>query len=78
MILDCVICPTVKYFCNLSPFVFYLAMHHEENPFFFFAPAYLLYFWVQMVVPSLSALFSNPGWKVLGDHGPFLSTNLLY
>ena len=72
MIFDGVVGTAVKHFRYFCPFVIELSVFQKENPFFFFAPANLLYFRIQMIMPTLSALLSSPILKMLGNFGPLL------
>ena len=77
MIFDGIVGPSFQDFGDFGPLVVELPVHHEQDPLFLFAPAAFLDLWIQVVVPSLSALLSNSRWKVFGNHCPFLSTNTL-
>jgi len=78
VVLDGIICSSLEDLGNLSPLVLELAMHHEEYPFFFFAPPTFFYFGVQVVMPSLATLLPNARGKIFRYHGPFLSTDSLH
>ena len=62
MILDRIIGTTFKNLCYISPFVALSLVRDEKNQFFLKAPGILLNLWVQMIVPSLSALFTDSSW----------------
>lgn len=78
MVLDGIVRTAVQDFSYLRPFISYLSMLQEESPLFFIGPILLFDFGVQVVVPSLSTLFSYPSGKVVSDWGPFLGSILLY
>ena len=59
---------------DLSPFVVHNSVHKEEDPLFLLTPVNLLDEWVQVIVPSLSALLANSVFQVLCDKGPFLGS----
>ena len=62
MILDRVISTTFKNLCYIGPFIALSLVRNEQNQLLFKAPGILLYLWVQMIVPSLSALFTDSSW----------------
>ena len=72
MILDRVIGTTFKNLSYISPFISLTLVRDEKNQLFFKAPGILLYLWVEMIVPSLSALLTNSTWKMLCYIGPLL------
>jgi len=78
VVLDCVVGTPLEHLRNFCPLVVDLTVHQEQDPLFFFAPAALLDFRVEMVVPTLSTLFTNTLGQVLGYHSPLLSSNSLH
>ena len=75
MVLDSVIGSALEYFCNVSPLVCLVAILKVENPFFLASPwGASLDIWIQMVVPSLPALFANSSGKMICYRSPFLWT----
>lgn len=72
MVLDSIICATVEDLGDLSPLVAHASMIEVEEELLLQAPCDLLDVGIQMVVPSLSTLLSNPPRKLLGDLSPFL------
>ena len=77
MILDGIIGTTFKDLGYVSPFIALALVRDKQNQFFLKAPSILLYLWVQMIVPSLSALFTNPSRKMFCNIGPFLGSFFL-
>jgi len=77
VVLDGVVGATFKHLGYLSPLVAVVAVHQIEDPLFLSAPADLLYLRVQVVVPALTALLSDPPREVLGDQSPLLGTVLV-
>ena len=77
MILDGIIGTTFKDLGYISPFIALALVRDKQNQFFLKAPSILLYLWVQMIVPSLSALFTNPSRKMFCNIGPFLGSFFL-
>lgn len=62
------LCPAVS-----EPFVGLI-----DDSVLFLSPRRLLYFWVEVVVPSLTALLPNPSLEVLSDYWPTFGAILLY
>jgi hypothetical protein len=77
VVLDGVVGATFKHLGYLSPLIAVVAVHQIEDPFFLSAPADLLDLRVQVVVPALTALLSDPSWEVLSDQSPLLGTVLV-
>lgn len=78
MVLDCVVCATFQQESNISPFVLVLVVCNVQDQLFLNSPAFLLNTRVQMVMPALSALLSDPAREVLGNTCPFLRPFLRY
>ena len=72
MVFDSVISASFKYFGDFSPFVVDDSVHEEENPLFLLAPIDLLYHWVQVVVPALTALLADAIREMLCNQRPLL------
>ena len=77
MIFNRIIRTTFKNLGNISPFVALTLMRNEKNEFLLKAPCILLNFWVQVIMPSLSALLTNPARKMLCNRSPFLRSLFL-
>ena len=60
MILDGVVGPAVQVLGYLGPSVSQESVGQEEHPFLVIAPVFLLDVGVEVVVPSLPALFADP------------------
>ena len=58
VVLDGVVRATFQDLGDLGPFVFELAVHHEQNPLFLFAPTAFLNLGIQVVVPPFTALLA--------------------
>lgn len=59
VILDAIICSSFQHLRYLSPLVAKLFVLQIQDPLFLATPVVLLDLWIQMVVPSLSALFPD-------------------
>ena len=69
MVLDVVVGATRKVQCNLRPFISILIMTAEQNVFFCSRPLLVVDVGIQLVVPSLTTLFSCTAVEiVLGFH----------
>ena len=77
MVLDGIISSPIKKPGNFSPLVSILQMGLDDYFIFLLSPFFLFDFWVQVVVPSLSALLSYPAWKGFGDIRPVSCPELL-
>ena len=77
MILDRIISATFKNLCYIGPFIALTLVRDEQNQLFFKTPGILLYLWVKMIMPSLSALFTNSTWKMFCYIGPLLRSFFL-
>ena len=77
VVLDGVVSATLEHLGYLSPLVAVVSVHQIEDPLFLTAPADLLDLRVQMVVPALTALLSDPPWEMLCDQSPLLGTVLV-
>ncbi len=73
MIFDVIISSTVQKLGNLRPLVAVLQVKLEDFVVFILAPAVFLYVWIQVVMPSLSALFTDSTFQVVSDLTPILS-----
>ena len=74
MILNGVVGAAFKHFCNFCPLIVHDTVHEEQNPFFFFIPIALFNAWVQMIMPTFTALFADATIQMLRDQGPLLRT----
>ena len=62
-VFNCVVCSSRHIFCNKAPFFAVLQEEVHELFVFIESPFLLGDIWVQMIVPSLSALFADPSWQ---------------
>jgi len=73
MILDGVVGPAFEDICDVSPFVCLVSVEQIKDPFLFSGPGSLpLDHWIEMVVPSFSALLSDSTREMVGNLGPLL------
>ena len=73
MILDGVVGPAFENICDVSPFVCLVTVEQIKDPFLFSGPGGLpLNHWIEMVMPSFSALLSDSTRKMVGNLGPLL------
>ncbi len=84
MIFNGIIGSTLQVFGNLSPLIAHDKMGQIKDPLFLIRPVLLLDIGVKMIMPSLSALFTDSTWidnictwEVLSDSSPFLSAIFL-
>jgi len=59
VIFNCVVGSSFKDLCDFCPFITDSKMLKEKYPFFVMRPANSFYFWIKVVVPSFSTLFTN-------------------
>jgi len=78
MILDGVVSASFKNFSDFCPFVLQFTVKHEQDPLFLLGPIASFDLGVEVVVPSLAALFADPVWQVLADEGPLLGADSLH
>lgn len=71
VVLDRIVGPSLKVFGDFSPFISLAVVVEEEDPFFFFRPLGFLDHRIQMIVPSLSTLFTYSSREILSNWGPF-------
>lgn len=64
----CSVIPSRKELGDLCPAVSEPFVGLIDDSVLFLSPRRLLYFWVEVVVPSLTALLPNPSLEVLGDY----------
>lgn len=69
-ILYMVVCSSWEVLGNLGPFISKFLMRLNDGPIFLFSPLVLLYVWVQVIVPPLSALLANSTRQCLGNVAP--------
>jgi len=74
VVLDGVVRAAFEYLSDLGPFVVDDAVHQEKDPFFLFIPVYFFDARIQMIVPSLTALFPHATIQVLGNERPLLGS----
>ena len=72
MVFDRIICSAFQNLSDFGPLIVDNAVHEEQNPLFFLAPADFLDHGVQVIVPALTALLTDSVWEVLSDKSPFL------
>ena len=72
MVFDGIICSSLQNLGNLGPFIVDNAVHKEQNPLFFLAPADFLDHGVQVIVPALTALLTDTVGEVLCNKSPLL------
>ena len=72
MVLDGVVGSSLEDFGDFSPFIVDDSVHQKEDPLLLFTPVNLLNEWVEMIVPSFSALLADSVSQVLCNKGPFL------
>lgn len=78
MVLYVVVCAPRKHLGDLRPLVTVLVVKLNDFLIFFFCPFVLFNVWVQVVVPSLSTLLSDPAGKSVRNLTPVLSSVSLY
>ena len=78
MILDGVIRPPGKHLGHLCPLVAMGGVGKEEDPLLVRHPFDLEDAWIEVVVPSLTALLPQPSLNELGDEGPTLRSILFH
>ena len=74
MVLDGIVCSSGNQFGNLCPLVAPLPVGIVYDAVFFVGPRRLLDVGVEMVVPTLTTLLSDPTFQMLGNQGPALGT----
>ena len=72
-VLDGVVGPAIHLLGNVAPSIAMLDVHLDDLDIFLPGPLLLGNVWVQVVVPSLSALLANSAWQALGNVGPIVS-----
>ena len=72
MVLDGVVGAALEDLGDLSPLVVDDPVHEEQDPFFLLTPVDFLDEWIEVVVPSLSALLADSILEVLGNESPLL------
>lgn len=78
MILYGVVCTSRKHFCHFCPFVAMSAVCQKEDPFLMIGPIDFEDTRVEVVMPSLSALFAKAPGNMFSNHRPPLWAMLLY
>ena len=78
VIFNRVVCAAFKVCSDDGPLIIELAVQDVQDELLFLTPLVFLDLWVQVVVPSLTALLSNAAWQVVGNVCPFHSTGGLY
>ena len=77
MVFDGVVSSARDELGNLCPLVAPLFVRIVDDSVFLLGPSSLLYFWVEVVVPPLAALLTDPALQVFGDQGPTFGAVLL-
>ena len=72
-----IISSTWNKFGNLRPFVAVYTVVLDDRPILLLRPLVLLDIRIQVIVPSLTTLLSNPPWECLSDVAPVFGTELL-
>ena len=70
VIFDAVVCPPMQILADFSPLVSQGLMVEKQEPFFRFIPSILIDSGIQMIRPSLPALFADPISHQRSDVGP--------
>lgn len=70
VVLDRILGAALENLGDLCPLVAVILLENVENEVFLEAPLGLFDLWVEVVVPSLPALFADLAWQVLGDGAP--------
>lgn len=71
VVLDGVVGPPLKNVRDVRPLIGLVTVEKIEDPFLLPRPWSIPFdHWIQVVVPSLSALLSNSSWKMVRDFGP--------
>jgi hypothetical protein len=78
MIFDGVVSTPRKHFCHLGPLVSVCAMCQKQSPFLMIGPIDFEDTRIEVIMPTLTALFSKPARNVFSDHGPSLRAMFLY
>ena len=73
-VLDGIISSALHFLGNIAPAIAMLDVHLDDLDIFLPGPLLLGNVWVQVVVPSLSALLANSAWQALGNVSPIVST----
>lgn len=68
MIFDSIVSSAGHLVSNIGPLVSINNMQHIKHPLFCISPGFFYYIWRQVIVPSFSALFSDP----VAQHGSYL------
>lgn len=75
MVLDSIVGSTFEELGDVGPLVCLVAVLEVKDPFFFARPRYVPFdVWVQVVVPSLPALFADSSGKMTSNRSPLLRT----
>ena len=78
MVFNRIVSAAVQHLGYLRPPVFYKPMHQKKNPLFLAAPVYLLYPWIEVVVPPFATLLAHAAGQMVRDCGPLLRAVLLH
>lgn len=63
-------------FRDLSPSISVYIMQQEQDPIFIFCPTSFIDIRIQVIVPSLTTLFSMPSWDVRSNSSPIFRAKL--
>jgi hypothetical protein len=78
MVLNRVISPPGKHFGHLRPLISMSSMCQKENPLLMRHPFNLKNIWVEVIMPSLTALLPQAPLDEFSNEGPSLRTVLFY
>ena len=78
MVLNRVIGASLEIGSDHGPLIVELAVTNIQNELFFLTPLILLNLRVQVVMPALTALFTNATWEIVSNIGPFHSACCLH
>ena len=75
MVLDCVVSSTIQHLRNFSPAISKTHVAFDDDSVFLYCPCLrFVDAWIQVIVPSLSALLSASPFDVVRDGAPFFGT----
>ena len=78
MIFYRIVCTSWQHFRHLCPFISMSRVCQKQNPFFVGHPLNFKNAWVEMIMPSLPALFAEPALDEFSDERPSLRPILFY
>jgi hypothetical protein len=77
MIFDSIVGSARQENCYLGPSIPFSLMSKEQQPLLMISPLVFFDVGIQMIMPSFTALFSDPTWQILSDASPLLRAILL-